>query len=933
MRQSEGQTIKLAGMIVCTFLAAAHAQSVPVSLTIEAEEFSAAQGATYNRDQPTANYLWVDSLGNNDWLRYDSINFMNGGFDSVVVWYWNSDGWAMDGKQVIVRIDSPQGTVIGSIALHSVGDWMAVPAAAALSVRPTGIHPVYLTFSGDAHYVCDVDKFGFTGKMAAGPSDAKTYYVSTTGNDADSGTSVGRPFRTIGKAASVMKPGSRCLIRRGIYRETVKPLYTGLSGAPLTFEAYNGENVVIDGADPVGGWTGAGIAGKSNIYKTQQMNWSLGRYKDQLLVDGKMAWVARCPNVDESFKVDPDNDWCGWGRSRGDWKKYQSMTEAIAVPTRICFGASGSEYGEFSANVWNNPNPYNAPAALFGRPADFFKGGLIILHNFYWQKAGIITGSQTKSATETEFNAFLAGVHAPSIPGPAWISYVLGLLDSPNEWYRDSASSTVYLWAPDGQDPSRHLVEAKRRTLGFDLRGKQYVNLKGLRFIATSATLANASNCVVDGCYFKYVSHNDVPQEYEIGAGYNTRQDASPGHLGVYVTGDHNTVRNSSVVGSAASGIIVGGQYNTITNCRISACDYSVTYHAGILVRKCFHNDDPNDALGIRITHNTLSYNSRCNIQISSAARPTSADERLLIEYNDLGPAVYAMEESGSIDAQNASLVHVTRNWFHGVGNDNCGSISPESDIGGDEWVVDHNVFWKGTGPNTDFLRRGWDCSPSELHMIFNNTIVDSTDPSHWDWEYMRSFNPNGTLSNGPQWPEDRGNQMWPRDTAYWKFADPLNGDYSLRAGSPAINAGIMVTGMPAGWPDANADVTDGKPDLGAYEYGRPRWVAGADWQEQPWVYPPSVNVRNRAPVNLSPLATFRPSLRVGHSGVIVAGLGDRDCRITVFDAKGAVASLTNARRAETAVISTSRFGARVYFVRVSAGGNNALWKVWIGAR
>ena len=48
---------------------------------------------------------------------------------------------------------------------------------------------------------------------------AATYYVSPTGNDSASGTEEALPFRTIQRAASVMRAGDTCLIRGGIYRD------------------------------------------------------------------------------------------------------------------------------------------------------------------------------------------------------------------------------------------------------------------------------------------------------------------------------------------------------------------------------------------------------------------------------------------------------------------------------------------------------------------------------------------------------------------------------------------------------------------------------------------------------------------------------------------------------------------------------------------
>src|SRR5579859_3511318 len=73
-----------------------------------------------------------------------------------------------------------------------------------------------------------------------------TYFVSTSGSDGAAGT-LHAPFRTIQHAANLARPGDTVLIRGGTYPETVTPARSGTPGAPITFAAYNGENVTIDG--------------------------------------------------------------------------------------------------------------------------------------------------------------------------------------------------------------------------------------------------------------------------------------------------------------------------------------------------------------------------------------------------------------------------------------------------------------------------------------------------------------------------------------------------------------------------------------------------------------------------------------------------------------------------------------------------------------
>lgn len=73
------------------------------------------------------------------------------------------------------------------------------------------------------------------------------YYVSPTGNDLNPGT-LDRPFATIQKAANVAKEGSTIYIRGGIYNQKVRVTHSGVSGAPITFQNYQDEKVILDGS-------------------------------------------------------------------------------------------------------------------------------------------------------------------------------------------------------------------------------------------------------------------------------------------------------------------------------------------------------------------------------------------------------------------------------------------------------------------------------------------------------------------------------------------------------------------------------------------------------------------------------------------------------------------------------------------------------------
>ena len=125
--------------------------------------------------------------------------------------------------------------------------------------------------------------------LSALSAQATDYYVSTSGTNDPSGGSVGAPFATISYAVTQMGAGDACFIRGGRYPEEITVSNTD----DLTFSAYNGEIVVLDGSAIVTtGWT----LHSGNIYKT-----TLTEEVWQLFADGEMMIPARWPNADPNI--------------------------------------------------------------------------------------------------------------------------------------------------------------------------------------------------------------------------------------------------------------------------------------------------------------------------------------------------------------------------------------------------------------------------------------------------------------------------------------------------------------------------------------------------------------------------------------------------------------------------------------------------------
>ena len=90
-----------------------------------------------------------------------------------------------------------------------------------------------------ALFVCVSAAFGQTNT---------SYYVSTTGNDSNSGTQAA-PWRTVQHAADTARAGSTVNVRGGIYEELVSMNASGnASDGFITFRSYPGETAILDAA-------------------------------------------------------------------------------------------------------------------------------------------------------------------------------------------------------------------------------------------------------------------------------------------------------------------------------------------------------------------------------------------------------------------------------------------------------------------------------------------------------------------------------------------------------------------------------------------------------------------------------------------------------------------------------------------------------------
>ncbi|WP_206756761.1 right-handed parallel beta-helix repeat-containing protein [Planktothricoides raciborskii] len=360
----------------------------------------------------------------------------------------------------------------------------------------------------------------------------KTYFVSPDGNNNNPG-SIAQPFQTIQKCADVAKPGDTCFIRKGIYRELVQPKNSGLPNAPIIFQAYNGEKVVISAARKLEGqWQ----EHENGIYKIKlDASWDLGVGQNQLFFDDLMMIEARWPNINRAVDLTRDRHIISSG---GNF-----LGEAIASTKKDHYEASAyyksSELKQFASGFWNDAY------------ISFIPG------HEWWGNVGTITQS-TPGRVEFEFDFPMSWLnyHQPSGDDPFYIWGNYQALDAEQEWFFDTKGTqgepyTLY-FKPPGGTIENHTIELKNKAEIFQLGDRSHIHIKNIDFFGGSITMnANSYYNILEVITSQYAGH---------GHGFGRVYPA------IKIEGNNHKLINSQVGKTAAEALQVRGKNHKIYN-------------------------------------------------------------------------------------------------------------------------------------------------------------------------------------------------------------------------------------------------------------------------------------------------------------------------------------------------------------------------------
>lgn len=278
-------------------------------------------------------------------------------------------------------------------------------------------------------------------------SFSTVYYIASSGDDNNTGTSPASAWQTISRVNLKMptaSAGDQFLFNKGdTFYGQITVLNTGTSGNEIIFGSYGtGNPPLFSGKKVITGWT----QHSGNIYKAP-----FSDTINHVYANSKLMTIARYPNTG-FLKINFSN---------GNWGLYSAQLNQ----------ANG---------FWNSANcrVRTINWTYETKKVASFGGGTITFT------------SPTTYSTAVNYGFYMDNK--------------LILLDVQNEWYQDFSTGYVYFYAPGGVNPNTLLVEGTVAKNGIHInQNRNFIKVQDLHFNGYVNACVNAptsNNISVTGC-------------------------------------------------------------------------------------------------------------------------------------------------------------------------------------------------------------------------------------------------------------------------------------------------------------------------------------------------------------------------------------------------------------------------------------------------
>ena len=481
---------------------------------------------------------------------------------------------------------------------------------------------LYENYTAPAPVVSTVSKEKNDDKMIIGD-----FYVSTTGNDENSGTK-DSPFLTIEKAIEAVrgtdkagKNGITVCIEGGEYRVSSLELTkedSGTKDCPVTYCSYNGE-VVINGGITLNSADFKNVKDYPEIaerlsadaqknvmvadltkaqYSLTSDDWgkiyAIGSYHTadnydgdytgplycELFVDDKRQTVARYPDneylyTEEVVKTGLGKESDGALTEVKDWYEIRNPEpDVYKVNPELAKRISGWKNLD---DVW-----------MFG----YWK--------YDWADASTPIGGFDKDARE--LTPKFVSLYGTKTDAPYYFFNVLEELSAPGEWYLDREKGLLCMWEPENKDNAEIILSLSLKPV---INSEaDYITFDGLTVKGTRSdgVVITGNNNTVENCLIKNVAGNAL-----------------------VMNGSNNLAYNNEITRTGKGGIIIsGGDTETLTPGNSKADNNYIhdwseiyqTYQPAVTLEGvgnvCSHNEmanSPHEAITYKGNNHIIEYN------------------------------------------------------------------------------------------------------------------------------------------------------------------------------------------------------------------------------------------------------------------------------------------------------------------------------------
>ncbi|MDY3929532.1 MAG: carbohydrate-binding protein [Clostridia bacterium] len=417
-------------------------------------------------------------------------------------------------------------------------------------------------------------------------AQGNTYFVSqaTNASDDNPGT-IDAPFKTLNKASQVATAGDTVMIREGQYSEILTPKNSGTVAKPITYKAYNGENVVFTATETISDFAHY----KDDIYLAY-VPWDMGLGRNQVFYNGKNLVEARYPNakIDENGLVDFRNG---------------LKTDPVWITD-----------GDLKVDT-NDKFLVKSDTLLQEDEDDYWKDAIFVsAHGKGWTLGSAVVKSSAKGSltvTDTPIRWWFDG--SETDPNYGYLTCHVNCIDEAWEW--TISKNYLYIKLPPDIDIKDFEVSVKRRQLIADLKDSDNIILDGIKGFGGGIRMNNSDMCVIRNCKFEYISHFTHSLDFRnsyLDANYSDENGApQKGEMGIYIGGENNAVIGTEVHFSASAGLFIVGSYAFVEDNYFTDCSYMGTYSGAVHVDALAFDKQSDKRGGHTILRNTIKNVSR----------------------------------------------------------------------------------------------------------------------------------------------------------------------------------------------------------------------------------------------------------------------------------------------------------------------------------